>query len=65
MRHVEREISRELYENYMSRPVAEWKAEVRKNVPIEWICGYGYYGTDLVARDGKYYLVHTIGSSCD
>lgn len=65
MRYPKDEISKEKYDDYMSRPVSEWKAEVRKNIPEAWICGYGYYGTDLVARDGKYYLVHCIGDSCD
>lgn len=65
MRNVYREISEELYNDYISRPASEWKSEIRKNIPIEWSAGYGYYGTDLMTKDGKYYLVHTIGSTCD
>ena len=65
MREVEREISREMYINYMARPTREWKEEVEKTIPESWVCGYGYYGTDLVARGGKYYLIHHIGDSCD
>lgn len=65
MQQIEREISKELYDNYASRSAADWKAEIREKLPESWVCGYGYYGTDLVAKNGKYYLIHTIGSSCD
>ena len=39
--------------------------EEKFEIPIEWYCGYGYYGTQLAERDGKYYACHTIGSTCD
>ena len=65
MREVKEEITREMYTNYMARPKKEWRAEIEKTIPAAWVCGYGYYGTDLVARDGKYYLIHCIGDSCD
>jgi len=65
MREVKEEISREMYTNYMARPKAEWLPEVEKTIPESWICGYGYYGTELRAMDGKYYLVYSIGDSCD
>ena len=65
MKDVYEEISKELYDNYMSRPKKEWITEIRKTIPIQWSAGYGYYGTDLAIKDGKYFIVHTIGSSCD
>ena len=65
MNDVYDKISKEKYDDYMSRPYGEWKPEVEKTLPMSWICGYGYYGSRLVAKDGEYYLVHTIGSSCD
>lgn len=65
MKDIYKEITKEIYDRYLSMSVGDWKAEVRKTIPIEWECGYGYYGTDLVARDGKYYIVHTLGSTCD
>lgn len=65
MSDIYSEISKEKYDDYMSRPDKEWKAEVDKTIPQAWICGYGYYGNRLAAKDGKYYIVHTIGDSCD
>ena len=65
MRNVIEEISKEKYDYYMSKPTAEWKKEIRDKIPISWECGYGYYGTDLVKKDDKYFIYHTLGSSCD
>ena len=65
MNDVYSEISKEKYDDYASRPYGEWKSEVEKTLPTAWICGYGYYGSRLATKDGKYYLVHSIGSSCD
>ena len=65
MRNVYEEITKELYDNYASRPKKEWIGEITKTIPIQWSAGYGYYGTDLTTKDGKYYLVHTLGSTCD
>lgn len=29
------------------------------------ICGYGVYGAEVVKKDDGYYLLYTLGSSCD
>ena len=65
MRDIYEKITKEMYDYYMSTPRSEWLPEVEKKLPASWVMGYGYYGTDLAIRDGEYYLVYSIGSSCD
>ena len=65
MRNVYEEITKEQYDEYKSEDPKIWKKEIRDKIPISWECGYGYYGTDLGIKDGKYYIIHTLGSSCD
>ena len=63
MRVVKEELTKERYDQLSALKGKELEEEL--NIPIEWYCGYGYYGTSLVERDGKYYAIHNIGDSCD
>lgn len=67
MSEIKREITKEEYDRLMSLTDAERKAEIEATVPISWWCGYGYYGFRLThyTNEDKYYIIHTIGSSCD
>lgn len=65
MKEIRSAISKDTYDRYMSMPAKKWKEEVDEIIPQAWICGYGYYGNRLEAKDGKYYIVHSIGDSCD
>lgn len=39
--------------------------EISDMVPDYIHMGYGYYGSKLAERDGKYYAIANIGDSCD
>lgn len=61
---IKNEISKELYDKVKN--IEKWPERMQYfDIPIEWKCGYGYYGCDVMEQDGKFYVVHTIGSSCD
>lgn len=65
MQYIKEEISKELYDQAKNVPYPMNKSFF--DIPIEWECGYGYYGC-AVSYDmdtKKYYAIHTIGSSCD
>lgn len=65
MREVKQQISRELYNQYRAMSTSDFLKEIDKAIPIEWECGYGHYWADLLEQNGKYFIIHTIGSHCD
>ena len=65
MQTVKSEITEAEYKRYASTPYGEWRKEVEATIPDHWRYGYGWYGCAPMEKDGKFYLVHTIGSSCD
>ena len=60
---VKEEISKEKFDKLSKMSGKEFEDELQ--IPIEWYCGYGYYGTALKQVGDKYYAMHSIGSSCD
>lgn len=64
-RTIDVEISFDDYVRYTTMPHREASEEIKEELPPEWIYGYGYYGWQAINLQGKYYLRHTIGSSCD
>lgn len=65
MQTVREEITKELYNQAKD---AGYPANKKFfDIPIEWECGYGYYGCTVIydEKDDKYYAIHTIGSTCD
>ena len=65
MQYVKEEITKELYDKAKDVPYPMIKNFF--DIPIEWECGYGYYGCAVThdIDNDKYYAIHTIGSSCD
>ena len=63
MRVVYQEITKEEYDKYKTMKPSQIEDCIK--IPVEWACGYGYYGCGVVIKDGKYMLAHSIGSSCD
>lgn len=62
---ITKEITQEQYEKSKSEPLA-FRTEIEADLPKEWVCGYGWYGYDTYeSEDGKYYIRHSIGDSCD
>lgn len=65
MHRVKEEITKEEYERYMSMPRAEMIKEIEAGINDMWRWGYGWYGCELAEEDGKYYIYHKIGDTCD
>ena len=65
MQYPKVEITEEKYNELSQLTRGELMMEVYKTIPVHWECGYGWYGCRLIREDGKYYIQHTIGSSCD
>ena len=68
MREIEREITKELYEDYAAMPYRAREKSIIDSLVTkcpEWVYGYGYYGHRLVQRGGKFYIVHRIGGHND
>lgn len=65
MKEIKQEISKEAFDNYRLMRYSERSKLIKKKIPMEWVLGYGYYGHRLSIYGDKYYLVHTVGDSCD
>ena len=66
MRVIEEEVTKEKFEMLSKlKDEDKEKYELELNIPIEWYCGYGYYGSFPVEKGGKFYIIHNIGNSCD
>lgn len=65
MKQIKEELSKEKYSEYQRLSYSDREALIEQEVPAQWIYGYGYYGHSLLCRDGKYFIIHTIGNSCD
>lgn len=65
MQTIRSKINSEEYSRLSKLKPAELNFEIEKTIPIHWSCGYGWYGCRLVEDDGKYYIEHKLGDSCD
>lgn len=66
MQTITNEISKEKYDTLKDLTYAEQESALFPNgIPEAWEWGYGYYGHAVYEKDGKYYVSHRIGSSCD
>ena len=59
------EISKEEYDRLAALSKKDFYEEVEESLDTAILCGYGFYGSDITVRDGKYYLIKRIGTSCD
>lgn len=62
---VTREISKEFYDQCVSKSKKDSREAVEKYLGMAITAGYGLYGYNFYEKDGKYYLKFTRGSSCD
>ena len=66
MQEIRKEINEETYNKYVGMRYKDRCEELISTIPDEWVLGYGYYGHYLTEDgNGKYYIVHRIGNSCD
>lgn len=65
MQYPEWEISEERYEELSKLDHCDLLNTIEKEISEGWRWGYGWYGCDLIKRDGKCYIRHHIGSTCD
>lgn len=65
MKEILREITKAEYDEYSLMDKGAFNNLIEKSIPIHWAMGYGWYGVALRKKDEKYYLVHSIGESCD
>lgn len=66
MREIREELNEETYNKYARMTYRDRCNELIPTIPDEWIFGYGYYGHYLTKTyNGKFYVVHRIGDSCD
>lgn len=65
MQEVKREISEGMYKEYKAMSRSAFLKTIDEQIPIDWRFGYGHYGARLAKIDGKYYVIHTIGDTCD
>lgn len=61
---ITKKITKEEYQESKNSP-QNYREKVYDNLPQSWVAGYGYYGFRTYEKDDKYYIDHTIGSSCD
>ncbi len=59
------EITPAQFAEYKAMSAGELNSTVERGLPESITLGYGYYGASLEAKDGKFYLLTNIGSSCD
>lgn len=65
MQSVREEITEEDYKRYVKMSHEDFYEEITPKLPDAWVMGYGWYGCIPVKIDGKFFLQHTIGDSCD
>ena len=66
MQKIEWEITEDEYNKYKSMSHKDFNKIMENKIPVQWFCGYGWYGCDLIKKsDNKYYVIHTIGDTCD
>ena len=63
MKEINREITKEKYDYYISQPSVS--AAIKSEMSDDIVCGYGYYGGFVYELDGKYYMRYFVGSNCD
>lgn len=62
---IEREITAEQYAGYKAMTPGQLNHAVEETLSEDIVCGYGYYGSSIGLKDGKYYLFIRTGSTCD
>lgn len=65
MRQINLNVSLEEYKRLSEMGHAERTEIIKDMLPASIICGYGYYGHSLKQKDGRFYIVCEVGSSCD
>lgn len=68
MTTYKREITKEEYDEIMKESNGKGILPDRlksKYFDVSILCGYGLYSAGVREKDGKYYLVYSIGDSCD
>lgn len=66
MVECKRKISKEVYDRAMENKSHYIAAEDKDKIFSEAeLCGYGVYGAIAVERNGEYYCLYDMGSSCD
>ena len=59
------EITKDIYDRAMQHGKYIVNEDMDKIFSISQLCGYGIYGAIAVEKDGKYYCLYDMGSSCD
>ena len=65
MIEVKREISKELYDKFISVSRGEQRVLVEDYLGASIVHGYGLYGFNFIEDNEKYYLTYERGDSCD
>lgn len=66
MQEIKKEITKEQYDHYAKLDYRTFCKEVKKDIPLSWACGYGWYGARIFKdKDDTCYIIHSIGNSCD
>ena len=65
MREIKEQVPKEVYDDYAAMSYKDRSRLIESRIPKEWILGYGYYGHRLERTEDKYFIVHSVGSSCD
>lgn len=65
MRESRRTITKEEYDRLSALTYAEADKEITSKLSDTILIGYGYYGHRLCHDKQDYYLLLTIGNSCD
>lgn len=65
MQYIKREISKERFYELSKLPHYDFQNKVESTIPDEWQYGYGWFGASLIEEDGKFYIEHKIGNSCE
>lgn len=62
---VYRQIPDNEYNRIVQLSTKDRNREVEDSLDRAIVCGYGYYGSVLLSKDGKYYCGWKQGTSCD
>lgn len=62
---MEREITKAQFERAVANGRVLTKPDKERIFSAAELCGYGVYISCLFHRDGKYYVLFSLGSTCD
>lgn len=65
MKDIEREISKELYDESIANGGYIPRDKRREFFGMSILMGYGLYDEHFIEKNGKYYIRYSIGDSCD